>query len=612
MYNFPIPQIDNIIRDIPSHNLPDTVLQQGENVIFKDGVIQQRSGLVNFLSHSLLFGVPITGLSLYSLLRTLERITIAFTPTDIYKYNKTTGQFVLITRNYNTGTVTSSGAGNRTITVSAGTFDNSEWRHTNLYKISFDSDDIEECSTWYTVASIDSASQLTLAEDGETVSGSDYCLRLCYSGDIDDEWIITYPYDPDTNDRAMLATNGVDYIQKWNGTGQCEDLTAYTSYCQHICSFGSESYHRILCASTYDPVSMVHFRQNIDISDAGSITWTGGHYYELLDKEYEIKGIVPLRDFIVVYTSNSISIGQVNSDPDEPFIFNENIIRNIGTQSIRTVVDIGPAHIFWSGKSLFMFDGIQVQDIGIGNSQYIVKNINNSYQHRSFAAHILDHKLYCLFLPWQDSEYPNMCIVYNYQTRQWMFWQFNDVSNVMMYLTAQGEYIKTYAPTWEEIETEAITWEDWEVRWLDLIVNENFGRFIFGDVNGYLYEYSEDNVTDLGNDIVSTIITKDYPLNQLSADFRLLETVLQLRLKENSTGYYPADITVRASVDAGRNWTAWQTITLDGNETYMEKKIHWNVVGKHVRLEIRFSNPLIIEGLRIGFNANYKSMKFDE
>ena len=611
MYNFPLPQIDNIIRDIPSHNLPDTVLQQGENIIFKDGVIQQRSGLINFLSPSLPFNEPITGLSLYSLLRTLERITIAFTPTDIYKYDKITGQFVLITRNYCTGTATSSGTGDRTITITAGTLDNSQWRHTNLYQISFDSNDIEDCSTWYTVASVDSSSQLTLAEDGETVTGGDYCLRLCYNGDMDDEWIVTYPYDPDTNDRAMLATNGVDYIQKWNGTGQCEDLTAYHSYCQHICSFGSKSYHRILCANTYDPVSMVHFRQNIDMSDAGALTWISGHYYELLDKEFEIKGIVPLRDFLIAYTTHSISIGQVNPDPSEPFIFNENVIRNIGTISIRTVVDIGPAHIFWSGKSLFMFDGMQVQDIGIGNSQYIVKNVNNSYQHRAFAAHILDHKLYCLFLPWQDSEYPNMCIVYNYQTRQWMFWQFNDVGNVMMYLTAQGDYIKTYAPTWEEIETAGVTWEDWDVRWLDLIVNENFGRFIFGDTNGYLYEYSEENTTDSGNDIVSTIVTKDYPLNQLSADFRLLETILQLRLKENSIGFYPADITVRASVDAGRNWTAWQTIPLDGNDTYMEKKIHWNVVGKHVRLEIRFSNPLIIEGLRIGFNANYKSMKFD-
>jgi len=241
-----------------------------------------------------------------------------------------------------------------------------------------------------------------------------------------------------------------------------------------------------------------------------------------------------------------------------------------------------------------------------------------------------------------------------------------------MYLVAQGEYIKTYAPTWDDLiftvtgttvsGTKNITvsdatglavgmkvvgagvpdlsyitgitgsviaignnatasaavsmdigwtWEAMTMRWSDLIVNENFARMIFGDSNGYLYEYAEDNTTDSGFAISSSLMTKDYPLNKIETDFRLLETILQLRLKESSTGYYAATMTIRASVDAGRNWTLWQTVPLDGNEPYMEKKIYWNMVGKHCRFEIRFSNPLIIETLRIGFNAQYKSMKFD-
>jgi len=266
-----------------------------------------------------------------------------------------------------------------------------------------------------------------------------------------------------------------------------------------------------------------------------------------------------------------------------------------------------------------------------------------------------------------------MCVVFNYSTGQWMFWQFNDISGVAMYLVAQGEYIKTYMPTWDDLLftpsgttvsgtkditvssatglqigmrvigtgvddisyitaiagdvisvdknttasatvnlTIGFTWEYMDMRWSDLIVNENFARMIFGDSNGYLYEYSQDNTTDSGFAITSALTTKDYPLNKLESDFKLLETVLQLRLKESATGYYsPATLTIRASVDAGRNWTAWQTVTLDGNESYQEKKVNWNMVGKHCRFEIAFSNPLIIETLRIGFNAQYKSMKFD-
>lgn len=672
MYYADIPGLDNILHDVSARSMGDTVLQQGENIIFKDGVVQQRSGIVNFPSSSLPFPDKITGISLYNKLKVLDRILLIFTEKDIYYYDKPSGKFKYITRIYATGTVTTSGTGYRTVTVTTGTFLNASWTKQRIYEISFDSVDPNQCTTWYNVLSVDSGTVLTLNEDAVSKTGSAYCLRLCYSGDLDNIWSVTYPYDPDTDERAMIATNGVDLVQKWGGSGQCVDLTAYPNYCQNICSFGSIGYHHIFCSSVYDTGSATWFRQTIEISDAGALTWIAGMYYELIDKEYEIKGILPIGSQLAIYSSNSISVGQIGTAVD-PLVINENVVRNIGTPSIRTVVDIGQRHIFWSGNSIFQFDGIQTQDIGKGNSQYIVKNVNNLYQHRSFAMHLPEQNLYCLFLPWQDSTIPNMCIVLNYKTGQWNFWQFKDIANAAMYLAAQGEYIKTYMPTWDDLIltptgttvsgskditvsdvtgldigmrvigsgitdisyitaisgsvitidnnatasassvdlTIGFTWASLTQRWTDLIVNENFARMIFGDSNGYLYEYSEDNVTDAGFAITSSLVTKDYPLNRIEYDFRLLETILQLRLKESPTGYYSASLTIRASIDAGRTWTAWQTVTLDGNSSYMEKKVNWNMLGKHCRFEIAFSNPLIIETLRIGFNADYKSMKFD-
>lgn len=673
MYYADIPTLDNIIHDIPSHNIGDMVLQQGENIIFKDGVIQQRSGMINFSSTSLPFPDKITGISLYNKLKTLERILIVFTEKDIYKYDAPANVFKYITRVYNLGTTTTSGTGYRTITLNpttytpTGTFDidvykvtvssttglavgmlvagtgiaigsriikidnldiyldlkttsasttvtltiqaqfKTTWDKTNLYEISFDSADPTLCNTWYNVASIGSGTILTLSENAVTKTNSVYCLRLCYSGDQDNTWSVTYPYDPDTNDRAMIATNGCDRVQILSNTDQCTDLWSYANYCQNICSFGSIGYHHIFCCNVFDTGSTIQFRQTIEISDAGALTWIRGDYYELIDKEYELRGMLPLRSQLAIYTSNSISMAQIGTATN-PLIVSENIIRNVGTPSIRTVIDIGQVHLFWSGKSIYMFDGIQAQDIGQGNSQYIFKNINNSYQYKSFAVHMPEQNLYCLFIPWGDSTDPNMCVVYNYATKQWMFWNFNDITNATMYLLAQGEYVKTYAPRWNDL---TLPWSAMTQRWSDLITNENFARMIFGDSNGYLYEYSNDSATDSGYAIASSLMTKDYPLNKLEADFRLLETILQLRLKESPTGYYNATLTIRASVDAGRTWSAYQTVNLDGNDSYMEKKQYWNMSGKHVRFDIRFSNPLIIEALRIGFNAQYKSMKFD-
>ena len=100
-------------------------------------------------------------------------------------------------------------------------------------------------------------------------------------------------------------------------------------------------------------------------------------------------------------------------------------------------------------------------------------------------------------------------------------------------------------------------------------------------------------------------------LNKPEFDFRLLELVMTLERMQSTTGYYTGSLDVRASIDFGRNWSSWVTIPLDGHEPYQEKKAYFNMVGKQVRFEVRFSTPLVIEGMRIGFNAQYKSMKFD-
>jgi hypothetical protein len=152
------------------------------------------------------------------------------------------------------------------------------------------------------------------------------------------------------------------------------------------------------------------------------------------------------------------------------------------------------------------------------------------------------------------------------------------------------------------------TAEQMAQRWVDLIIDERFTRLIFGDANGYLYTYAIDFGDDNSYDIDSSFITKDFELNKAGYDFRLLECTLAMQLKDD---YEPATVDIRASVDFGLHWTSWITLPLDGTESYMEKKINLNMMGKQVRFEIRMSNPMIFESMWIGFNADYKSMKFD-
>ncbi len=596
---------NNTARDLPGRKLSDTILSSSENIIFEDGIIKQRHG-IQAVSNSL--GSEITGISLFKKLREDEKLLLIFTNTDIYLYNTTNGKIELKTRHYNTGTVKRSSNVPERIILNGGSWIVA-WNKTNLYQISFDSDKIEECASWHTVAQINSATTLTLTDSISYFSSTSYCLRLCYAGDSDNFWSSAYPYDPASNDRTIICTNGIDSVQRMNDQGYFKDFTEYPNRCKFLGFWGSVGYEHIIYANTYNTSNNINFEQTIDISDAGALTFNNGTYYELLDNNSPIQGVVPLGNNLIIYKSNSISIAQINpgGGNDNPLNIRQDIIRNVGTPSIRTVCNTGQHHIFFSGQDFYKFDGFNCNAFGTGNIKSILKEINQSYIHRSFAFILPEQNLYCLFIP-TETEYCDTCIVYNYRTNSWTFWKFKDLNGAILYPMSKGKYVRTYAPTWADLLSQGILAQDMEQRYSDLILDEAFSRIIFGDKDGYLYEYNIEYLNDENNDIMSTFTTKDYDLNLPDYSFWLLEVVLSMQLYEGE----PGSIDIRISVDFGRNWTEWQTVPLDGNEEYMEKKVNYNVQGKQVRAQMRATNPFIFESLRFGFNAKYKSLKFDD
>lgn len=553
-------------------------------------------------------------------------------------------------------------------------WDNSTWTQTNLYELSFDSTKPEECTTWYTVASVDTNYQLTLAEDAVTKSASAYCLRLCYAGDEDDAWHYCTPYDPETNEIILMATNGVDRVQVWTGDmtdDYFENFEYYTNYCKFLGFYGSVGYEHILWTNVYDVGSSKYFESTIEISEAGALTFTGGIYYELLDTNSPIMGVMPLNTQLIIYKKDSISIAQPNPSGgnDDPFSIRQDVVQGIGVPSIRTVQNIGSKHILYTGDDIVMFNGYDHPSVATGNIKYIIRNVNKNYEHRAFSFLIPEKNLYCLMLPWGDSAYCNMCIVFDYMKNSWTYWQFSNAAGTPLLATCFGLFRKSYSPRWcDFIFTPTGTWTSgsnqitlssvtgvevgmrvkgtnvydksyitainsmiitldnnttgagsatalsigWtaaqmEQRWSDLIISDNFERVLFAGAEGIIYEFHPDNLDDVGNAITATWRTKRYDVNKPGCDLRLLALTCCLQLKESQA----ASLQVRASVNAGRNWTTWQTVTFDGLETYMEKKVYFNATGKTAEFEFTSSTPFIFESMRIKVSGEYRSFKFD-
>ncbi len=318
-------------------------------------------------------------------------------------------------------------------------------------------------------------------------------------------------------------------------------------WAKHISYFGSVSYEQLITANTKE--AAVNLPQNMEFSDAGETEVFSGAYSELLDTNDEIMGIVPLGTRLIIYKAYSITVAWATPTSVQPFDFNQNTIRNIGTPSIRTVVNQGKYHIFFGSDNIYMFDGMSIVPVGEEIIHELLLEINKTFLSRSFALPIRSENLYCLFVPTGDSEYPDKVYVYNYSQKTWTIWDFPPQ------LTAYGLYTQEYAPSWTDllVATDAtgdtatstilddlsisaltleigmaveaasdidpytvitdiisatevyilpaatgttndlaveffLSWDNIDERWSDLIVYEDTARYLAGDSAGNLYE----------------------------------------------------------------------------------------------------------------------------
>jgi len=592
-----LPQIYGLVKDFHPRMIPDDKASDGLNALFEKGQILNRWGYASFGSVPLNGGI--TAIKQFEQLITGTKTILVFTTRDSYKYNAETGEYVFITKIYIAGQVACSAG--TTVTGNGTSFDSSNWP-AGVCEIKFGTQDPNATGTpdtWYTVSTWTDATHLELTGNGPNTGGDvNYVIRLCWSGDDDDIHSIAIPYDDAASDNIIVVTNGVDPIQKWDGTGYMEDLGGSPNKAKYIGYFGSVGYEHLILGWTNDGSN--NLPQTIELSDAGETETWGGTYYDLLDTNDQIKGILSLQTRLIVYKERSITEAWPNPSGGnlDPLDFNQNKIRDIGTYSIRTVVDFGMFHIFAGTDNIYKFDGSNIIPIGSEVIKSMLEEISKVYMHRAFAFPIRDKSLYCLFVPTNESEYCNKAYVYNHRENHWTIWELDSE------VTCFGVFEKETAETWTEIYDggSGPSWTDSFMRWCDLIVYDNNQSFLLGDKDGNVYEFHSRHLDDNGTEIDFYITTKDYPLNDPKHTFRLNELVLGLA--DNGAG----NMRVRASTDFGENWSEWVSLSVNGSVDYHEKVAGFLEKGKQVRFQLSNGEtgskiiPITIESLMVGYN----------
>jgi hypothetical protein len=206
----------------------------------------------------------------------------------------------------------------------------------------------------------------------------------------------------------------------------------------------------------------------------------------------------------------------------------------------------------------------------------------------------------------QDKIYPSRCYVYNIKEKHWTIW------NPHHQMTAMGIYNKSFNPSWTSYASSGETWDDVSMRWTDLLLVEEQERYLMGDKDGYIYDFSNTTNTDDGNNNTYQVVTKDYPINDPKHTIRVVELALGLEKTKDVNGdVITTNLQVEASVDFGANWSTAATVTetwLSGGTEVAEdfKQVVINFLERGRQVRFRITNvsgaPFNLEALTIGFN----------
>lgn len=350
-----------LFLDRPALSIPTRGLKAGNNFRIRDGELSNLNmGWELFGSFNALNG-PVLLIDQF-FFRSGGQKLIFGTTKDLYEYVEASGLVLLLTPRYETGTANPT---NGSAVVTGGT----AW-DTNLKvgdQMFFGSTgqrdpDATGNGGWYTILTVDSATQVTLTANYTGTGGAQaYTARKLFSGDSFDIWDAETFFDAQPEDKDLwFATNGVDDIVEWDGSATQVTLTALTFKCRSLRKYKNMLLYGYIIEDTGE-VKPTSFKN----SDAGSPkVLAGGVAGEFIvsDQVDPILAIFLLGDDAVFYGERNITLAQfVGSDLG--FIF-RTAVSGVGATTARSIADFGDYHEFLGPDSQYAFDGVALRVVG--------------------------------------------------------------------------------------------------------------------------------------------------------------------------------------------------------------------------------------------------------
>lgn len=257
-------------------------------------------------------------------------------------------------------------------------------------------------------------------------SSTSVAIRTGLTDNSETYWQFTQIQDPlSAGDDVILATNGVDPIQFWNGSNTAILLSSLTSATQvPIAKYIINHKNRIYAANIVDQtdsdavvkVAVTGFGPD---AAADPHRFRDSFYVGGFGKQGEITSIRVLNDQIIIYTKNSIWKFSPGAGNQLDTSLLQQLQETIGVLAPFSLVDIGGAHIFLSQNGVFIFNGINLQHLSVKIDEELLKNCNKTKLHLAKAEFDKTNNHYILYYPSSGSTRNNRALKYDTRLGLW-------------------------------------------------------------------------------------------------------------------------------------------------------------------------------------------------
>lgn len=374
-----------------------------------------------------------------------------------------------------------------------------------------------------------------------------------------------------TESGLLIATNGVDSIKKYPGSGLVQTLGGSPGLAKYCCYLSPY----VLLAYLTEGGDVLPWKVKWCDTDNPEEWVNGNAGAQLLsDEPSPIQNIMKLNDFVAVYKKESLWIGSKVATSDI-FLF-EPIKTGIGLAAPRCVVDAVGLHYFMGNNDFYYWNGIRETSIGGPIREYVFERLNRTKINRCFGLHVEELGEVWFFIVIAGYDWPTEIWKYNYRQG---FWSFDTCTNM------------TSAIKWERFNTES--WDDdtgpWDAaqdKWDAGTALANWEDIVLGDADGYSHRLDYTTTDDNGIAVSASIVTKDWTGDVLEFDKRWQ----LLKVFGKGPGYLFVDY----SIDEGTTWvnvpftSASAGALMDG--VYRQYDFWHDVIAPQIRYRLRNSN----------------------